>query len=286
MDITASADLNRAKSQCAELARRHYENFPVASYLLPRALRPAVAAIYAFARSADDIADEPGFEDSTRLGLLQEYTAELDAIETGRPPNSTVFVALDRAISQHGLPLAPFRALLSAFRQDVLKTRYADFAELRDYCRRSADPIGHLMLRLFRRDEPALQALSDSICTGLQLINHWQDVSIDAARGRIYLPQDELRAFGVSESQIAAGCWDEGWRQLMQFQIERAQKWIDDGAPLARALRGRAALQIRATVAAARTVLSKLRARQNGNEQARLSPRDWATISFRTILYR
>ncbi|MCA1975044.1 MAG: squalene/phytoene synthase family protein, partial [Caenispirillum sp.] len=157
----------------------HYENFPVASLLLPARLREPVKAIYAFARSADDIADEGEFSDRERLDALDRCRAELAAIEAGHPTQDPVFLRLRPAIAEFGLPLQPFRDLLDAFAQDVTKKRYATFTELMDYCRRSADPIGRLLLHLFGRNDAKSQSLSDAVCSSLQLINHWQDIAID-----------------------------------------------------------------------------------------------------------
>ena len=183
----------------------HYENFPVASFLLPPALRGPIAAIYHFARSADDFADEGDAPAEVCLAQLDVYRAELDAIAKGLPTKHPIFLALRPVIHQHQLPLQLFYDLLDAFSQDVVKQRYANFAELSDYCARSANPIGRLLLQLFGQTNALQLAQSDAICTALQLINHWQDVGIDAAKGeagRIYLPQDELVRYGVSESDV------------------------------------------------------------------------------------
>ena len=199
----------------------HYENFPVASWLLPARLRAPVRAIYRFARTADDIADEGGDAPPLRLARLGELSAQLDAIEAGRAGD---WPDLAEAVGRHALPIAPLRDLLSAFAQDVTVQRYADYCTLLDYCRRSANPIGRLLLHLYGRNEPALAAQSDAICTGLQLTNFWQDVALDYAKGRIYLPADELAKFGISERQIAEGRVDALWQQFMKGQIERARR--------------------------------------------------------------
>lgn len=275
--------VSEAHALCIALTRAHYENFPTASYLLPPPLRPAVAAIYAFARTADDFADEHDLEDSTRLTLLQVYTDELKCIENGMRPRLPILVAVADAVARHGLPLGPFYDLLSAFRQDVVKNRYANFEEVHDYCKRSANPIGHLMLALFGRDEPALRAQSDDICTGLQLINFWQDIVNDVSRGRVYLPDDEQREYGVNAEELCQAPWSENAQRLMRYQIERAASFVQRGAPLHRALSGRAALQIKATVNGAMVVVDKLRGRRHGADRARLKARDWATILVRTF---
>ena len=176
----------------------HYENFPVASRLIPAPLRPAVVAIYAFARAADDIADEGDAPPAARLARLDHFGAMLERIECGDVPAEEPFAALGAAIGRHALPLQPFRDLLSAFRQDVVQPRYAEFAQVLDYCSRSANPIGRLLLRLYRADDVEHCRLADAICTGLQLTNFWQDVASDWARGRVYLPLEDLAAFGVT----------------------------------------------------------------------------------------
>lgn len=276
--------ISEAQALCIALTRDHYENFPTASYLLPRRIRPAVAAIYTFARTADDFADEHELENSTRLALLQAYGDELRRIAGGATPTLPVFVALADAIAAHRLALAPFYDLLSAFRQDVVKNRYADFAEVHDYCRRSANPVGRLMLCLFGHDEPALREQADAICTGLQLINFCQDIVSDVSRGRVYIPEDEQRHHNVGAQELLQREWSDNAQRLMQQQIERAAGFIARGAPLYRALSGRAAWQIKTTVVAAEAVLAKLRRRRDPTDRARLTASDWATILIRTLL--
>src|SRR3982751_502682 len=177
----------------------HYENFPVASLLLPKALRNPVEIIYRFARSADDFADEGSDPDDVRLARLQAYRSELERIGRGEAPESPLFRQLAAIVREHALPLRLFDDLLSAFAQDVTKKRYSDFADLADYCRRSANPVGRLLLHLFKRTSETDLAGSDCVCTALQLINFWQDVDIDFANGRVYIPQDEMVRHGVSE---------------------------------------------------------------------------------------
>jgi len=242
------------------MAVDHYENFPVASILLPAALREPIAAIYAFARNADDFADEGVRHPSERLALLDGYAAELTSIEAGKPSQHPVFRRLRLVVAAHGLPLQPFRDLLDAFRQDVAKTRYATFMELVDYCRRSANPVGYLLLRLFGAADATNIGRSDAICTALQLINHWQDVAVDWRKGRVYLPADDLDRFGVAEQQIADGLADERWRALMRFQVDRARSLMLEGAPLGRSLPGRIGLEIRAIVAGGLRILAKIEA--------------------------
>lgn len=238
----------------------HYENFPVASIVLPARLRPPVATIYRFAREADDIADEGDASPAERIAALDERLAELDRIETGTTPQSALYRSLAETIRSHDLPMTPFRDLLDAFRQDVTKTRYADFGEVIHYCRRSANPVGRLLLHLFGRAEPRNLALSDGICTALQLTNFLQDVAGDYARGRIYLPLDELARFRVDETMIANGDAGSRWQALMRFQIERTRRMLQAGAPLGRVLDGRIGLELRLIVMGGARILEKLAA--------------------------
>ena len=230
----------------------HYENFPVASLLLPKSLRKPVEIIYRFARSADDFADEGADPDDVRLARLDAYRRELAA------PQSPLFHDIARIVREHGLPIGLFEDLLSAFAQDVKKKRYADFADLLDYCRRSANPVGRLLLHLYKRTSESDLTRSDAVCTALQLINFWQDVDIDFAKGRIYLPQDEMARHGVSERHIAEQRCDAAWQSLLRFQVERSREMIVRGQPLARSLPGRIGLEIRATIQGGLRILEKI----------------------------
>jgi phytoene synthase len=236
----------------------HYENFPVASLLLPARLRGPVGVIYRFARSADDFADEGDATPGQRLAALDEYRAELRRIGAGQPPRLALFDDLQRIVREHRLPIGLLFDLLDAFSQDVTKHRYADIAELLDYCRRSANPVGRLLLHLFGATDHDSLERSDAVCTALQLINFWQDVAVDFSKGRIYLPQDEMREHGVTEDQIAARRCDERWRSLIGMQIARARALMRAGAPLGRTLPGRIGLEIRATVQGGLRILDKL----------------------------
>ena len=237
----------------------HYENFPVASLLLPRELREPVSVIYRFARSADDFADEGGDAPHIRLEKLQGYRLELQAIQSKRPPGSPLFADLARVVSDHALPLPLFHDLLDAFSQDVVKNRYVDFTELVDYSRRSANPIGRLLLILFNKNSPENLRFSDAICSALQIINFWQDVGIDyATKDRIYLPQDEMRRFGVGEEHLRRRLCDAAFQGLMRFQVERARRMMREGEPLVDRLQGRFRLEIAITVQGGLRILDKL----------------------------
>ena len=271
------------------MAVDHYENFPVASILLPAPLREPVAAIYGFARSADDFADEGELSPQQRGALLAGYTAELDAIEQGRPTQHPVFLRLRPVIARYDLPLQLFRDLLDAFIQDVSKDRYRDYAELTDYCRRSADPVGRLLLHLFGQATAENLSRSDAICSALQLINHWQDVGIDAlkgANGRIYLPQDEMVRFGVGDSDICRRVTTADFRQLLEFQVNRARALMLSGASLGWDLPGRIGLEIRAIVAGGLRILDKIEAVDYDvfTRRPRLQAPDWPLILWRSLV--
>jgi phytoene synthase len=267
------------------MAVDHYENFPVASLLLPLRYRRAVALIYRFARTADDFADEGNMPPPSRLAQLDAYESQLAVIARGETPGDPLFSALARIVSEHGLPVQLFRDLLDAFRQDVGKGRYADFAEVLDYCRRSANPVGRLLLHLFGCATPANLAASDSICSALQLVNFWQDVEIDYAKGRIYLPQDEMRRYRVTEQHIAERRCDDAWRTLIRHQVGRTRAMLSTGAPLGRALPGRLGLEIRATVQGGLRILEKLE--RTGGDMFRQRPRlewfDWPLLLARAL---
>jgi squalene synthase HpnC len=263
----------------------HYENFPVASILLPRRLVPAVEAIYAFARSADDLADEGDAGPAERLAALNAYDTALDGIEQGKTPSDPMFARLAAALARHALPLQPLRDLLSAFRQDVVTTRYPDYAALLDYCRRSANPVGRLMLGLYGvRDGASLRA-SDAICTALQLINFWQDVGVDTAKGRIYLPQEDLARFAVGEEQIVQGRADQAWRALMRFEVERARALMLEGAPLATRLPGRVGWELRMVVQGGLRILEAIERVDYDvfGRRPQLGRLDWLAVAWRAV---
>ncbi|MDD2915001.1 MAG: squalene synthase HpnC [Gallionella sp.] len=258
----------------------HYENFPVASILMPKRLRKPVAAIYHFARAADDIADEGDLPDEERLRQLDEFRTELTRIAANETPLTPLFRNLAPEIQRHALPMQPFHDLLDAFSQDVVQKRYADFADLLDYCRRSANPVGTLLLHLYEEATPVNIGYSDAICTSLQLINFWQDVAKDWTIGRIYLPLDELAQYGIGEAQIAQGNADDAWRKLMQFQVERARAMMLSGAPLGSILTGRIGLEMRMIIAGGLRILDKLENAQFDMFRNRpvLGPLDWVIM--------
>jgi squalene synthase HpnC len=264
----------------------HYENFPVASRLVPAALRPAVVAIYRFARAADDIADEGDAQPAERLAALAAFDRNLAAIGRGETPVAEPFPALARAVRAHDLPLSPMHDLVSAFRQDVSVARYATYADVLDYCRRSANPVGRLLLALYRAQTPANVAASDAVCTGLQLANFWQDVAIDWRKNRVYIPQEDLARFAVGEEQIAQGRADARWRALMRFETARAGALLSAGQPLVRALPLRLRLELAAVIAGGQRILHRIDA-VGGDVFAQrplLGPRDWLIVAWRAVV--
>ena len=222
--------LPEAYAYCERLARSHYENFSVATWFLPKRLRQHFFNVYAYCRISDDLGDETG-DTAASLQLLDEWETELNACYGGSPRHP-VFVALAGTVREFDIPKHEFSDLLHAFRQDQTITRYETFDDLLGYCRYSANPVGHLVLYLCGYRDAERQQLSDYTCTALQLANFWQDVSPDYAKGRIYLPLESLRKFGVSESDIAGKRNTAQFLDLMRFEVQRAREWFDRGLPL------------------------------------------------------
>jgi squalene synthase HpnC len=219
-----------AQEYCRRLARSHYENFSVASWFLPKRLRQHFFNVYAYCRISDDLGDEVG-DPAASLRLLDQWEAELNACYSGNPRHP-VFVALAETVRTFDIPKQPFADLLTAFRRDQTVTRYQTFEDLLGYCHYSANPVGHLVLYLCGYRDEERQALSDFTCTALQLANFWQDVSADYAKGRIYLPLEDLGHYGVSEQDIAAERNTAAFCELMHFEVERAREWFELGLPL------------------------------------------------------
>jgi len=252
-----------AYATCLRLARQHYENFPVASRLLPTAVRPHIAAIYAFARIADDFADEGERLPEARIALLDDWQQRLHAAATGRVVQdgsdaAAIFTALGETIRARRLDVQLFSDLLSAFRQDVLVTRYETWDDVLDYCRRSANPVGRLVLAVSGYADTRLDAQSDAICTALQLTNFWQDVERDWSKGRLYVPLELVRSSGARESDLAARRITPAWRKALGEAAQRTRALFEAGRPLPNAVRGRLRWELRATWLGGVRILNRL----------------------------
>jgi squalene synthase HpnC len=275
--------VDEAFAYCERMARAHYENFPVGSLLIPRDKRKYVYSIYAFARTADDFADEgygeAGLDEAGRLAALDDWERRLEASYRGEA-NHPVFIALAVTAKELRLPIRLFRDLLSAFKQDVTKRRYANFDEVLDYCARSANPIGSLILLLFGHHEERLHKLSDSICTGLQLTNFWQDVSIDIRKDRIYLAQDEMADFGVSVDDLRDGRSSDRTAALLRLQVERTRKLFEDGRRLPGMVKGRLAFELRLTWLGGMRILRRIEEQGYDTLRARPVITKWDKIAL------
>ena len=276
-------------------ASSHYENFPVASILLPTHLREPIALIYSFARQADDFADEGDLSIEERIASLNSFRDELDLLQAYIKPQTAFFSALGIMIKSRKLPFAPFYDLLDAFSQDVTKIRYENYTEVLDYCSRSANPIGRLLLHLYEAATPQNIALSDNICTALQIINFLQDVAIDFRKNdgkqRIYMCQDELLKFGITEWQIAAFVnasepIDQRWQQFMRFNLDRVNAMLNNGKPLGHILKGRIGFEMRMIIAGGERIIAKIR-HVNGDifrHRPVLNYWDWLLILCKALL--
>ena len=276
-------------------AQSHYENFPVASVFLPQHLREPIALIYSFARQADDFADEGDLSIEERLALLNEFREELSLLRAYIKPKNDFFTTLGAMIKARKLPYEPFFDLLDAFSQDVTKTRYTNYDEVLDYCKRSANPIGRLLLNLYGQSTPANIQLSDNICSALQIINFLQDIAIDFKKNdgkqRIYMSQEELAAFGITEQQIQAfvdgtEIADDNWQQFLLFNLHRVKALLYAGKPLGRILSGRIGFEMRMIIAGGERIISKISA-VNGDifrQRPTLTPWDWCLIFCKALL--
>lgn len=263
----------------------HYENFPVASILMPAALRPAVVAVYTFARTADDIADEGDATAEQRFADLDHYDQELNKIQINAHSEIALFQSLGTVIRKHQLPIPPFHDLISAFKQDIVTTRYQTYADVLDYCRRSANPVGTIMLHLYQAATTQNVKESDAICSALQLTNFWQDVAIDWQKQRIYLPLDDLHRFCVTEKQIESEIVDANWQKLMQFQIQRTRDLMISGSPLCKRLPGRIGWELRLVVQGGLRILERLEEINGDIFQSRpkLELKDWMCVIWRAL---
>jgi squalene synthase HpnC len=263
--VTTRVERDRAYEYCERLAREHYENFPVASHLLPAFMRPHVAAIYAFARRADDFADEGGLSADERVRLLDDWLARLRAAasEPSGPPEAAsgdglIFNALGRTMRRHALPLALFEDLLSAFRQDVTTSSYATWADVLDYCRRSANPVGRLVLRVAGYADARLDRASDAVCTALQLTNFWQDLGRDWNDGRLYVPHEDLVRTGAREADLADRRVTDEWREVMDLMMQRTRELFVAGRSVCDHVHGRLRWELRLTWLGGWRILEKV----------------------------
>ncbi len=268
---------------CERMASSHYENFPVASKFLPPHLRPHVAAIYAFARTADDFADEPRFEGrrSQALGAWESLLESCYHREVQHP----VFIALRDTVRRHNIPIGPLRALLTAFRMDLTKHRYATFSELLGYCSHSANPVGQLVLFVHGHREPELHRFSDEICSALQVTNFLQDLSVDIPRGRVYIPAEDLVHFGVGHDDLLGRRPTEEFRELMQYEVARVRAMFHRGRPLIRRVSPGLSMELDATWRGGMAILQRIEDLDYTTLTVRptLEKRDMAGIALRSL---
>jgi len=281
-----AATVEEAFAYCEARTKAHYENFPVGLFV-PRARRPYVYALYTFARAADDFADEEVYE-GVRQEKLDQWQALVEAAYRGEA-EGPIFVALAETVRRLGIPKQLLLDLLSAFRQDTVKDRYASWDELLDYCRRSANPVGRLVLHVFEERDPALPPLADAICTGLQLANHWQDAAIDyARRGRVYIPEELLRRHGVSSFDFSSQRVSDGWRGLMAELIDRTRALFEAGRPLCDQVGRELRFEMRLTWLGGTSILDRIEA--VGGDVFRQRPRhtlfDKAALAWRAWRWR
>ena len=288
----SDAAVEAAYGRCQRLAAEHYENFPVASHLLPRRMRPHIAAIYAFARMADDFADEPGTPDDERLRRLDDWRARLERAATIERATDAgdagqVFLALSHTIRECGLPISLFTDLLSAFRQDVLQKRYGTWNDLLDYCRRSANPVGRLVLKVGGYASPRLEAQSDAVCTALQLTNFWQDLERDWEIGRVYVPESDRVRAGARLEDLEARRITREWQGVMSEMVQRTRALFAEGRPVCDAVEGRLRWQLRLTWLGGSRILDRLE--RSGYDVFRhrpsLGPKDAAGLTWRAITW-
>lgn len=279
---TSPPILTEAYEHCRRIAVGRYENFPVVSWLLPRELRRHMYAVYAYCRGVDDLGDEAKGD---RLALLDDWERELRACYGGRPADAR-FIALQDTIKRFDIPVEPFLRLIEANRRDQSMTRYTSFDQLLDYCTHSANPVGHLVLYVFGYRDPARQRLSDATCTALQLTNFWQDVTIDYQKGRVYIPQEDLESFGVTEDVIRERRITADFRRLIAFEVARTRDYFEEGAELIRHVSGRLRTDLRLFTLSGLAVLDEIERRGHDvlSGRPRLSGRRKALLGVRGLL--
>jgi len=286
--------LRAAYAECARLTRAHYENFPVASWLAPAPMRPHVAALYAFARAADDFADEGALPPEERLRLLGDWqnrlhacVAERDArhVPDGGQSTDQIFLALGATIRACKLPVALFDDLLSAFRQDITTHRYASWRDVLDYSRRSANPVGRLVLRIAGYDDPALDRSSDALCTALQLTNFWQDLARDWQKGRLYVPLEDVAACGARMEDLDRAKMSEPWRRALKGTVDRTRDLFGSGRHVCDGVGGRLRYELRLTWLGGQRILERLERVEYDVfvQRPALGPADVPVLCWRTV---
>jgi squalene synthase HpnC len=275
-----------AFAYCTALTKAHYENFPVGSMLAPKSLQPDIHSLYAFMRTADDFSDEnrqPG-DDQERLSYLQSWDQLLTECEQGQPRHP-VFIALRDTLDRHALPVEWLRDLLHAFKMDCTVRRYKTYEDVVSYCRYSANPVGRLILTLFGYRSEELYTLSDAVCTGLQLANHWQDVAVDLEKDRIYLPQEDMARFGVTEASLTPTLFGTSFRELMKFEVDRARAVFEQGKPLPGRVKGRLKLELAMTWNGGVCILDKIEASGFDvfHHRPVVTKADWLRLAFKVV---
>jgi phytoene synthase len=300
VSLRLDPELTRAYAACEAMARSHYENFPVASRLLPAAMRPHVAAVYAFARVADDIADEGDMSPAARREGLRRWQDRVHRAAAARSEDGRVIdrsprdrddliaLALGHSIRSFDLPLSLFDDLLSAFDQDTMTTRYASWSDVLDYCRRSANPVGRLVLRIAGYRDEALNRSSDALCTALQLTNFWQDFGRDWRAGRLYIPRDEQNATGAGEADLEGGHMTVAWTETLAAATARTRQMFWAGRDVCDGVSGRLGLELRFTWLGGTRVLEHVERVGGRLLECRptLGPRDVPTLLWRAVTWR
>lgn len=279
-------NIEQAYQYCLNMAKTHYENFPVASRLLPEHVRKPVSVIYAYARTADDYADEGDMNEKDRINCLEQMETNIQSIYSGDTPEEILYIAIADVIKNHKLPCEPFLDLLTAFKMDITIKRYSNFDEIKKYCRYSANPVGRLLLHLYQQATTENLVYSDAVCSALQLINFLQDIRQDYhENNRIYLPLDEMDQHGITEEDIKNSRNNHAMRSLIDSQLHRAEEMLFSGMPLGKILKGRIGLELRTIIFGGLRILQKLgKNREDVYARPRLNKLDWIWIVSHAIL--
>ncbi|MDI6802220.1 MAG: squalene synthase HpnC [Bacteroidota bacterium] len=284
--IKTSYSADEAFAYVADVTLKHYENFPVASLFLPAEKRPYIQSIYAFARTADDFADEDSLDSHTRLQKLDEWELQLKECYQGKAEHP-IFIALHETVSKLSIPIEPLSDLLKAFKQDVQKNSYKNFNELLDYCKYSANPVGRLVLMIFGYKDEDYFKLSDKICTALQLTNFYQDVKVDLQKNRIYIPEDEIHSFGYSTNELTKHIYNDAYKKLMKHQIERTRSLFYEGAQLPLLVDKDLQLELKLVWFGGISILNKIEKRKYNmfSKHVKLSSLNKVVIFLRGLFY-